>query len=175
MFSSVLHSAHCTVCSHKNKNIVSRKKKFFLACMTYFIFAKIFDFYLKANHTAHKCFEIIPPNQTKMYTIMMIFDCVKNLELDLMFVGKRTVWLRVSGWSIASFFPLTAETLETQTVYPFRRRLKTEAKAKVVTSVWGSDFIQFLEEEIMNCTRLIWRKGWIHPILQNRPIQFKVQ
>ena len=52
-----------------------------------------------------------------------------------------------------------------------RRRIKTEEKAKVVIAAWGAALIQFLaalailhQENLknrMNCTRRIWRKGWI--------------
>ena len=56
-----------------------------------------------------------------------------------------------------------------------RRWIKTEEKAKVVASVWGAEFIQFLAAIAV----LYWtisRTGYItsviasiHPILQNRP------
>ena len=65
--------------------------------------------------------------------------------------------------------------------YLHRRRMKTEAKAKVVASVWRTEFIQFLAA----LSVLLWtiwikgwitpwwykRKGWIHPNLQERPRQ----
>ena len=63
-----------------------------------------------------------------------------------------------------------------------RRRIKTEGKGKVVVSVRGEEFIQFLavlavlHRVILNNT-VGWiaswwfeRKGWIHSILHNRPI-----
>ena len=43
-----------------------------------------------------------------------------------------------------------------------RRRIKTEAKVKVIASVWCTELLQFL------ATRMIWRKGLSHPILQKR-------
>ena len=63
--------------------------------------------------------------------------------------------------------------------YPFsahqRRRIKTEEKAKVVASVWGEEFIQFLAvlavlprtilNDRMNCTKKK-SPGAIHPIIQ---------
>ena len=57
-----------------------------------------------------------------------------------------------------------------------RRRIYTEEKAKVVAAVWGTEFIQFLaalavlhqddKKKRMKCTRIKWKKGWIHRILQ---------
>ena len=54
-----------------------------------------------------------------------------------------------------------------------RRRIYTENKAKVVAAVWGTEFIEFLAtlailhqddmKKRINCTRMIWRKGWISP------------
>ena len=38
-----------------------------------------------------------------------------------------------------------------------RRRMETEAKAKVVTSVWGADFVQFLAA-LAVLPRSIWKK-----------------
>ena len=49
-----------------------------------------------------------------------------------------------------------------------RRRMETEAKAKVVAPVWGATFIQCLAT-LAVLPRSIWKKGWIHPILPNRP------
>ena len=63
------------------------------------------------------------------------------------------------------------------------RRIKTEAKAKVVAFILGEEFIQFLASLAflprtimnggMNCTRMICKKrmNTIHPIDQNRPRQ----
>ena len=52
-----------------------------------------------------------------------------------------------------------------------RRRMETEAKAKVVASVWGAEFIQFLAAlAVLPIGRFI-IKSWIHPILSNRPRQ----
>ena len=55
----------------------------------------------------------------------------------------------------------------------YRRRIYTEEKAKVVGAVWGTEFIQLLAvlyqddmKKRINFTRMIWSKGWIHPILQ---------
>ena len=66
-----------------------------------------------------------------------------------------------------------------------RRRIKTEAKAKVVASVWGEESIQFLAAvaffalDDLNYMYVLvgpiasgwFEKRWIHPILQNRPTQ----
>ena len=53
-----------------------------------------------------------------------------------------------------------------------RKRINTEEKPKVVTAVWGMEFIKHScrascfelgrFEKRMNCTRMIWRKGWIY-------------
>ena len=63
--------------------------------------------------------------------------------------------------------------------YTHRRRIKTEEKAKVDASVWEGKLIKFLSElAVLHWT--IWIrgwiapgwfkiKGWIDPILQNRP------
>ena len=58
------------------------------------------------------------------------------------------------------------------------RRINTEEMAKFVAAVWGTEFIQFLAAHAilhqdewknrMNGTRMIWKGGWIHPILKNR-------
>ena len=45
-----------------------------------------------------------------------------------------------------------------------RRRMKAEAKAKVVASVWGATFIQFLAA-LAVLPRLIWKKRMNHAIL----------
>ena len=47
--------------------------------------------------------------------------------------------------------------------------------------MWGEEFINFLDalavlswiilNNRMNCTRKIWKKGWIHPIIKNRSRQ----
>ena len=52
----------------------------------------------------------------------------------------------------------------------------TEEKTKVVAAVWGTEFIRILAalailhqndmKKEINCTRMIWRKGWIHPLIQ---------
>ena len=58
--------------------------------------------------------------------------------------------------------------------YPHRRRIKTEAKAKVITSIWGTEFIQFLAAlAILHQDDL--KKETIHPILQNRPSAKQLQ
>ena len=61
-----------------------------------------------------------------------------------------------------------------------RRMIHIEEKAKVVTAVWGTEFIQCLATLAVLDYRTIWRlqkdelnkadlkKGWILPILQNR-------
>ena len=52
----------------------------------------------------------------------------------------------------------------------YKRRIKTEEKGKVVTSVWGKDFIQFLAALAFLPERF-WIQGWIAPpvtILNNR-------
>ena len=51
-----------------------------------------------------------------------------------------------------------------------RRRMETEAKAKVVASVWRAEFIQFIAA-LAVLPRSIWKKGWIHHILPNEPRQ----
>ena len=57
-----------------------------------------------------------------------------------------------------------------------KRKIYTEDKAKVVASVWGTEFIHFLAvlavlhqddmNKRVNCTRVIYGKGGIHPTLQ---------
>ena len=44
-----------------------------------------------------------------------------------------------------------------------RRRIKTEEKSMVVAVVRGTDSIHCSAR--LFCTRMIWKKGWIHPIL----------
>ena len=56
------------------------------------------------------------------------------------------------------------------------KKIYTEEKAQVVAGVWGTEFFKFLDvlailhhkwmKKRMNCTRIIWRIGWIHPILK---------
>ena len=49
------------------------------------------------------------------------------------------------------------------------RRIETEGKAKVVVSVWGAEFVQFLAALAVLLRGLFERKGEIHPIFPNRP------
>ena len=56
------------------------------------------------------------------------------------------------------------------------RRISTKWKAKVDGAVWGTEFIKFVAalaifhwnelKNMMNCTRTIWRQGWIHAIVK---------
>ena len=52
--------------------------------------------------------------------------------------------------------------------FAHRRRTETEAKAKVVASVWGAKCIKFLAT-LAFCLGQFGRKGRIHPFLSNRP------
>ena len=59
----------------------------------------------------------------------------------------------------------TFEVINNTFLYVHRRRLETEAKAKVIASVWGTEFMQFLAalaivhkdflKNRMNCTRMV--------------------
>ena len=51
-----------------------------------------------------------------------------------------------------------------------RRKIKAEGKAKVVASVWGEEFIQFLVAQD-NLPRTILKKSMnsIHPLISNHP------
>ena len=54
-------------------------------------------------------------------------------------------------------------------MYTFVKELNvnTEEKAKVVAAVCRTEFIQFLAvQAIVNCIRMLGKKGLIHPILQ---------
>ena len=45
-----------------------------------------------------------------------------------------------------------------------KRRIKTEAKEKVVASIWGTEFIQFLATlAVVHYRSTNWRKGWLAP------------
>ena len=48
-----------------------------------------------------------------------------------------------------------------------RRRIELEDKAKVVASVWGTEFVQFLAA--LARLGLFKRKGRIYPLFPNRP------
>ena len=48
-----------------------------------------------------------------------------------------------------------------------RRRIELEDKAKVVASVWGTEFVQFLAA--LASLGLFKRKGRIYPLFPNRP------
>ena len=48
--------------------------------------------------------------------------------------------------------------------------VETEAKAKVVASVWGAKFVQFLAA-LSVLPRSIWKNSMNSPFLPNRPIQ----
>ena len=61
-------------------------------------------------------------------------------------------------------------------LYNHRTRIKTEANAKVVTSVWGEEFFKFLAAlAILSFAQddpfLSNHIGAIHPIIENRPRQ----
>ena len=62
-----------------------------------------------------------------------------------------------------------ASQIHAQGLWDLRRRMCTE-KAKVVAAVWrGQNLFNSLpgsNEEGMNCTSWIWRKGWIHSTVQ---------
>ena len=58
-----------------------------------------------------------------------------------------------------------------------RRKIETEEKAKVVVAAaWGAESLHFFaalailpQDDLknrMNCTRTMWRTGWMHPFLQ---------
>ena len=51
----------------------------------------------------------------------------------------------------------TFEVINNTFLYVHRRRLETETKAKVIASVWGAKFIQFLAV-LAVLPRLIWKK-----------------
>ena len=55
----------------------------------------------------------------------------------------------------------------------YRRKTKTEEKAKVVAAVWGDriDLIPCRDSYFALC-RMIGRKGWIHPIFHIAMVQF---
>ena len=57
---------------------------------------------------------------------------------------------------------------ETNLVHPdHRRRIETEGKAKVVPSVWGAEFVQFLSE-LAILPQSIWKNGMNSTFLPNR-------
>ena len=59
-------------------------------------------------------------------------------------------------------FYLTVRKMVALIPYIHKRRIKTEEKAKVVASVWGEEFIQFLASLAVLHWK-IWIRGWIAP------------
>ena len=78
----------------------------------------------------------------------------KNREVQYGRKVERAAWKEVGGGWAASWVSRK-----------HRRRIYTEQKAKVVNSIWGTEFIQFLDalatlhqdgmKNRMNCTRMI--------------------
>ena len=97
--------------------------------------------------------------------------------LDFCWICKRiqynSIQIRKTGESKCGQPPVNVPSYGMSSIH--RRRIETEGKAKVVASVWGAEFVQFLaalavlprsiEKKRLNSAGLFGKNSWIQPFL----------